>query len=92
MTDLQAYKALPALRASLKQYKLDLLRHFRSELKAARYAPTTERFFRTKISKVRSLRPAELRTWYMSQRVNEISRSPMSELSARCRGRFVRLA
>ena len=90
MTNLQAYAALPALRASLEEYKRDLVQRLQGDLDAAT-SPLRRDFYRERLRRVEAMKPPELRNWYLSQRVGEISRGGVGELFRVCRGRFVRL-
>ena len=72
-----AVKRLPALRASLRWYKREVLRRLR---RIANGSTLGARMYEGKIARVRASAPADLYDWYISERVTEIRRAPLAEL------------
>jgi len=79
MTDLQAYRALPALRTSLKWYKRELVRRL-SRLAADHSGRPLAVAYSAKVRKVCATKPALLRAHYLAERTSEIRSAPLWHL------------
>lgn len=62
MTDLQAYRALPALRAACKAKKLEVLRYWRRKLREET-SPAWRRMHADRLSRERAKKPHEFRKY-----------------------------
>lgn len=76
----RAIKRLPALRASLLWFKRETVRELRKRAETMS-SPRARAMLEDKATKVSRMPLAELRLAYQAERVSEIQRAPLFELS-----------
>lgn len=79
MTDLVAYKTLPALRTSLKWFKREIVRSATARAAAATPGRIQGHLY-DKVRKLRAMRPAEFRRDYISHRAREICLADLADV------------